>query len=195
MHVNEITVSGRLANDPQFMAGTTPDKNRVWCLLAVMKDKTSADFIPFVAWGTTADEIQKYCRKGKQMMVQGNIVTARKARPDGTHDNYFEINASKVGFGPDVGSKNKPNYAGIGSRPPQGSPWVKGDVDADALSQRVKRVADNLEQAVKPNTGWTMKSAYEANKKAEVCVNCGTKLSVHPSVGVMYCKCVEDLPK
>lgn len=42
---------------------------------------------------------------------------------------------------------------------------------------------------------WTMKTAYEANKTHENCVVCGKPLSLHPSVGILYCKCVENLPK
>ena len=43
--------------------------------------------------------------------------------------------------------------------------------------------------------GWTMQTAYEANKKSQTCVVCGKALTLHPAVGVMYCSCVDKLPK
>jgi len=42
---------------------------------------------------------------------------------------------------------------------------------------------------------WRMKEAYEANKKSATCVICGEQTAYHPSVSVLYCKCVESLPK
>jgi hypothetical protein len=58
---------------------------------------------------------------------------------------------------------------------------------------RIDGVDEISKETHKPTPTWNMKSAYEANKKSTHCVVCGKELSAHPSVGVLYCKCVENL--
>jgi len=173
MYINEITVGGRLCQDPTFTKGNTPEKDRVWGRLAVMGEHT--DFVPFVAWGQQARHIANYCTKGKMMVVTGQLRTATKQRPDATYDNYYEVNARQVTFGPDA--KKVPELH-------------------EKMQKRVGHPKPSALPGIGHRTsGWTMKSAYEANKKAEKCVVCGKELNFHPSVAVKYCSCVDKLPK
>lgn len=68
--------------------------------------------------------------------------------------------------------------------------------DKQNVVQYIEHVLDVVHKGVDDSINkWNMKDAYEANKKEKVCVVCGKVLFLHPSVGIMYCKCVENLPK
>ena len=103
MNLNLSIVIGRLVAAPTFTKGQTDKQDRVWGRIASQRTGSEeVDFIPFVCWGGTARAVAKYCGKGKILVLVGRLQTRSKVREDGTYDNYSEINAFQVTFGPDA---------------------------------------------------------------------------------------------
>lgn len=74
--INNVTLVGRLAHDPEYRA-TATDKTIATFTLAVDRSKkgSGADFIHCVAWEKTAETISKYVHKGDMFGVTGNLQT------------------------------------------------------------------------------------------------------------------------
>lgn len=66
-------------------------------------DKYPADFIPCVAWGQTADFIQKYFPKGAEILVEGELKTRTYDDERGSKHYIMEVNVSEICF---CGSKS-----------------------------------------------------------------------------------------
>lgn len=100
---------GRLADDPILTKGENPDgsDNKCWGRLLVNRryknkeGKNIVDSIPIRAKGRKADVLATYGRKGKVILVEGQIQTNSKLRPDGSYNNYFEIFVRDIVLGAD----------------------------------------------------------------------------------------------
>ena len=79
--MNKVCLMGRFTADPVFKTGGKMDTATF--TLAVNRYNSDADFIRCVAFGKTAANIQKYCTKGMQLCVTGNIKTGSYTREDG----------------------------------------------------------------------------------------------------------------
>lgn len=113
MNHNSVTMVGRLSQDPEFTPGKkTPSSDgvrtddRIWCKLAVNRPKvkgkkTGTDYFCLCGWGRIARVFTDFCRKGKQVLIEGSLRTNPTMRPDGTWDNYTEIVVHKVILGAD----------------------------------------------------------------------------------------------
>jgi single-strand DNA-binding protein len=105
MYLNRITIIGRLVADPEFKKGSNQDgsNDRIWSRIAVNRPgNDEADFVPFVCWGATARAVSDHCKKGKVLILDGQLRTRSSQREDGSWDNYFEVNCNNVYFGPDA---------------------------------------------------------------------------------------------
>lgn len=87
---NRVILTGRLAKDP-VINFTQSGKKAARISLACgweRKDQTTgekkseAEFHSVMAWGFAADLLEKYCRKGKPILVEGGytLTTTRTAR-------------------------------------------------------------------------------------------------------------------
>ena len=71
--MNNVTLIGRLANDPEMgYAGQTPICKFT---LAVDRMKEGADFIRITVFGKQAENCKQYLSKGRQTAVMGHIQT------------------------------------------------------------------------------------------------------------------------
>lgn len=84
--MNNVTLIGRLAKDPDVRDGYTKVArytlavDRPWA-----KDgQQGADFISCVCFGKTADFVEKYLRKGVKIAVTGEIRMGSYTKEDGT---------------------------------------------------------------------------------------------------------------
>lgn len=72
--MNDIKLLGRLAQEPVLH---TSGKGRpyVWFVVAVPRrnNRKEADFIRCVAFDKLADAVNKFCCKGRQVLVQGRL--------------------------------------------------------------------------------------------------------------------------
>ena len=71
-------------------------------------DAPTADFIPVTAWRSTAEFVERYFPKGKQIYVCGSLETYSYDK-DGQKVYAFKINADEVGFADSAKSDNGGN--------------------------------------------------------------------------------------
>lgn len=101
---------GRLTADPELR--TTQSGKRVASFsLAVDRDfqqsgEKQSDFISVVAWGKTAEFIDKYFCKGRMIAIVGRIQTRTYTDKDGNKRKATEVMADKVSF---TGEKAEPS--------------------------------------------------------------------------------------
>lgn len=78
---SRVILLGRLAKDPiinhtqggQKVARVSLAVGREWKDKVTGEKKSEADFHPIVAWGAAADTLEKYCKKGKQLHIEGRL--------------------------------------------------------------------------------------------------------------------------
>ncbi|MCT3322428.1 single-stranded DNA-binding protein [Lactobacillus johnsonii] len=72
--MNDIKLLGRLAQKPEVKKSQAGHQY-AWFTVAVPRknDKDQADFIRCVAFGKLAAAMEKYCSKGRQVLVQGRL--------------------------------------------------------------------------------------------------------------------------
>lgn len=101
--MNKVILIGRLANDPEI-ATTQSGISKCSFRLAVPRRFINAqgdretDFLPIIAWRTTADLCARYLAKGRQCGVEGTIQTRSYDAQDGTRRYVTEIIAESVQF-------------------------------------------------------------------------------------------------
>jgi single-stranded DNA-binding protein len=108
--LNNINVSGRLVEVPIYTPAQdgNPAHNCVWGRIANNEAKRPdgtqppANFIPFVAWGKLADALAKVAKKGKELTLEGRLMTRSQELENGTYKNYFEVKCRAIHFGPDA---------------------------------------------------------------------------------------------
>lgn len=114
--LNNCTFIGRLVRDPEVK--TVKEAKVASFTLAVDKRFKSkndgaptADFIPVSGWRSTADFVEKYFHKGKQVSVVGSLETYSYEK-DGEKRYSFRINAEQVGFADSARTESKPSGNG-----------------------------------------------------------------------------------
>ena len=109
---NKVILMGNLARDPEMRY--TADR-RACAKFAVAvnntwKDKSgekqeSVDFIPVVVWGPSAENCERYLKKGSPVLVEGRIQVRSYEAKDGSGKRYAtDVVASGVTF---LGSKRQ----------------------------------------------------------------------------------------
>lgn len=100
--LNAITLHGRLTAEPELRrAGETAVTSFT---LAVDRDfknndgSRSCDFIPVVAWRTTAELVSKFFHKGDQMICRGRLQQRNYTDKDGNKRTAYEVVAESVYF-------------------------------------------------------------------------------------------------
>lgn len=118
--LNKSMVQGRLVKDIELKS-TGSGKSVASFALAVERDFKSsesgereADFIDIVAWGNTAEFVEKYFHKGDMMIVEGRIQTRTYEDKDNNKRKAVEIVAANCYFG---GSKSSGSEGGNGGAP------------------------------------------------------------------------------
>lgn len=106
MYLNRTNLIGRLVADPEFKKSTGAEgtHDRVWSRIAVNRPGSKeVDYFPFVCWDANARAVSNHCKKGKVLILDGQLRTRSVQREDLSWDNYFEVNCDAVYFGPDAG--------------------------------------------------------------------------------------------
>lgn len=93
--MNHVTLIGRLTKDPEVrytQSGTPVGTFTLAVDRRVAKDKPKeADFIPCVVWGKTAEVVGNWCKKGKQVGVEGRIQVRSYDAKDGSKRYVTEV--------------------------------------------------------------------------------------------------------
>jgi len=99
MNINNITVAGRLVNDPELTHIGEKNTAKATFKLAVNRigtDKT--DFIPVEVFGTQAENCEKYLIKGQVAGVVGSL-RIDSWQKDGNWNSRTYVVANSVQFG------------------------------------------------------------------------------------------------
>ena len=98
--MNHVTLIGRLTKDPEVrytQQGTPVGTFTLAVDRRVAKDKPKeTDFIPCVVWGKTAEVVGNWCKKGKQVAVEGRIQVRSYDAKDGTKRYVTEVIVSEL---------------------------------------------------------------------------------------------------
>lgn len=97
--INRWIGIGNLTADP--IVRITPSDKRVanFCI-AVKRPSTvdATDFINCVAWNKTAELVEKYCRKGAKLAVEGTLTSRNYEDREGNKRTAFEVVVASVTF-------------------------------------------------------------------------------------------------
>lgn len=108
--MNKVFLVGRLTKAPELK--TTPNGVSVATFtLAVNRrgKEAGADFLPIVAWRTTAELCGKYLSKGQKAAVSGEIQTRSYEAKDGSRRYVTEVQADDVEFLAKAGQRAQEN--------------------------------------------------------------------------------------
>lgn len=135
MSVNKVILVGRLGKDPELKY-TTSSKAVVNFSLATSEYWTSQDgqkqekttWHNIVAWGKQAEVINEYCRKGKQLYIEGRIDNRSWDKDDGTKGYISEVVVQNFQFlgSRDSGSGSAGSEAPAAADPQGAAPSPQG---------------------------------------------------------------------
>lgn len=98
--MNHVTLIGRLTKDPEVrytQSGTAVGTFTLAVDRRVQKDKPKeADFIPCVVWNKTAEVVGNWCKKGKQVGVEGRMQVRSYDAKDGSKRYVTEVIVSNL---------------------------------------------------------------------------------------------------
>ena len=134
--MNKVILSGRLTRDPEVRyanSGTTTARFSVACDRRFKSEgQPTADFINCVAFGKTAEFIEKYFTKGSGIELEGRIQTGSYDNQEGKKVYTTDVYVENVEF--PKGSSNSNNNAKNDSSKPAADDFVNvPDSDLDEL--------------------------------------------------------------
>ena len=97
--INRVVVIGRLVSNPELkitQAGTSYARITI-ANEAVYKDKKHTNFIDVLAWGGLAENLSKYCDKGRKILVDGRLEIKKNTKDDKAYTNVTVI-AENIDF-------------------------------------------------------------------------------------------------
>lgn len=103
MSINSVNLTGRFTRDPDVRytdSGTSIARFTLAVDRRFKRDgEQTADFINCVAFGKTAEFIEKYFRQGMKLELTGRIQTGSYTNKDGAKVYTTDVIAEQVGFG------------------------------------------------------------------------------------------------
>ena len=102
--MNKVILMGRLTRDAEVRYGGANNSAVARFSLAVDRrfkregDEQTADFISCVAFGKTAEFLEKYARKGTKFVVEGRIQTGSYTNKDGQKVYTTDVVCESVEF-------------------------------------------------------------------------------------------------
>lgn len=120
--MNSVCITGRLTRDPEIRYGNNGTSIARFSLAVNRRFKSEggpdADFPNVVAFGKSAEFVEKYFRKGMKMEVTGRLQTGSYTKEDGTKVYTTDVIAESVEFGE---SKNAaaPANDQLAAKPPK----------------------------------------------------------------------------
>lgn len=118
--LNKCIICGRLTKDVE-MRSTTSGKNVASFTLAVDRDfkgqngEKETDFINCVAWGNTAEFVNRYFKKGSMAIAEGRLQIRSYETTDGQKRTAAEVVVNNIYFGE---SKKDTTENGVTDIPP-----------------------------------------------------------------------------
>ena len=139
---SRVILLGRLAKDPiinhtqggQKVARVSLAVGREWKDKVTGEKKSEADFHPIVAWGAVADTLERYCKKGKQLHIEGRLHSYNYDDKTGVRKWVTEVVAENIIMLSD--GKSSGQAAGASAHSAQPAPaaqYYPGSTDATSL--------------------------------------------------------------
>ena len=94
--MNITLLIGRLTRDPESQG--EGESIRARFSIAIDRPKEGVDFINCTAFGKTAENILKYCRKGTLVSVEGSLNSYSYENEEGQRISGMSVNARRVQF-------------------------------------------------------------------------------------------------
>lgn len=95
--MNKAIITGRLTKDVDLRT-TQSGKSVASFTVAVDRMDEGADFIDCVAWGKTAENMQRYLSKGSKVLVLGRLSKRSYEDRNGNKRSLTEVVAENVEF-------------------------------------------------------------------------------------------------
>jgi len=99
--LNKFMAIGRFTQDPNCRSIPNGDRVADWSIACNWKrgEKEGVEYINCVAFRVTAELIEKYCRRGSRVYVEGGLRTRKWEKPEGNGFNYkTEIVVNTIQF-------------------------------------------------------------------------------------------------
>ena len=126
--LNAIFLHGRLTADPELKStsGGVPYCNFTVAVDGFAKkgEEKPTDFFTCVAWRNTAEMICKYFRKGKEIVISGEMHSSRYADSDGNNRTSWKVTVNSVDFCGSAKEYESNGYVSVSVTPES----VPGDV-------------------------------------------------------------------
>jgi len=95
--MNNICIIGRLTSDVELKM-TESGKSVCSFTVAVYRTKEITDFLPCVAWQSTAERITRYFRKGNMIGIKGSLQSRKYTDKKGNKRTAIEIVVDEASF-------------------------------------------------------------------------------------------------
>ena len=137
---SRVILLGRLAKDPiinhtqggQKVARVSLAVGREWKDKVTGEKKSEADFHPVVAWGNAADTLERYCKKGKLLLIEGRLHSYCYDDKNGVRKWVTEVVAENI----TMVSTGKQDGQAAGASAPSAQPQTQYYPGTDAGSLR-----------------------------------------------------------
>lgn len=99
--MNRVIIMGRLASDPELRTtanGISVARFTVAVSRYTKDSRGQTDWIDCVAWRGTAEIVERYFSKGKQILVEGSIKTGTYDDKNGNKRKSVDVVAERVEF-------------------------------------------------------------------------------------------------
>ena len=101
--MNRVCLIGRLTRNPELRESESGTKQATFTL-AINRIKDGADFINCVSWNKTAELINQYITKGRELGVEGRIQTNSYEDKEGNKRVSTSVSVENITF---IGSKEQ----------------------------------------------------------------------------------------
>ena len=97
MAINSVLLIGRLTRDPELKQ-TQSGKSVMEGDIAINMSQERTEFIHFVAFGATAENVCRFCHKGSNICVSGALHKQEWKTKQGENRSRMVVNAFRVEF-------------------------------------------------------------------------------------------------
>lgn len=95
--INHIVIQGRLGTDPEIKT-TKTGKKVAHVNICCQRNEEQVDWVRIVCWEKNADTMEKFFRRGDEILVEGRLQCSSYDSYEGQKRNYTEIVVSKIHF-------------------------------------------------------------------------------------------------
>ena len=101
--MNQVFLTGKLIEEPELKLSTDGQSYFLHNSIVVWRPssdkKNAVDYIPFVAFGKTAEFIKRYVKKNSRINITGWLKMSKYKDKVGTERTGYEVVVDKVEFG------------------------------------------------------------------------------------------------